>query len=363
MLIILCFLWNQTCRLSTVIKEGFKKMKVLILLFAAVTVSCGGILTQTSGLSEYEKERYLSQSDPIAAHTVVLFYDIGNGEKGIQCSGVLVAPNAVLTAGHCSGYGHPGNGMQLKLAHTTNLNNLTEVFDVDRIVLPKSVERNTFVIDKLYDSFIEKYRRVANAVKTEKIVKLRDFAANLDLNNSTGSDLALLFFKGKISANPITIADPSDSLGGKTAFAAGYGDRGRSPEEYDELKGRGAQMHGALREFRGTAVEFPKRTLSLGIQFQQNEPQSHDSGGPVFTLEAGTKPKLVSLNSSGPIQTDSEMFRIKLKHNLFGGFGPDIRIWKKWIQCNTKQNPAPLNCKEVEGSIELIFNPRLRNYI
>lgn len=342
------------------------KMNFISIVLMLLLISCNyentNYSTPKDSISNLKvDEVYLNEDDPIFKHSIILMDDIN--PYSTRCSGVLVAPNVVLTAGHCTGFATGDTGTFLHISHKKNINEKSIALPIQKIVIPKKYSTSQMT-DQNYDKFEEMFINIENRIKQGTITSMRSFVEATDFSNSSALDLALLYFEGNISAKPILISNTDEDFVNKKVFAAGYGYKGRTAAERQIIENKGIQILGILRKFFGFSITTPANSRIVAIAHNQNEPQSYDSGGPIyFITDKDKQPILMSLQSLGPITGDEEAFKMKVKNNIFGSIGPDLRFWKPWIECHTGYPKRPDNCNAIEASLELSYDKAQNKYI
>ncbi|RZA26101.1 MAG: trypsin-like serine protease [Proteobacteria bacterium] len=209
-------------------------------------------------------------TDPIAAHTVALVETEGTLDE--YCTGVLIAPNAILTAAHCflETKKHPmiyfGNSIP-KLRSKTN-NRFVEFGEV--IIHPDFSQKRLQDYDK-------------------KIRKLSD-AAKIPLPKEGLDDLAIVLFQDPHLSDFSPVAMAKDLPGDEPTHAAGFGCQSTECETYSSK----------LRKVALTFVKPLGETDMLVLSAGENRGTcTGDSGGPDFvTTSDGLK--LLSIISTGP---------------------------------------------------------------
>src|SRR5262245_17951998 len=95
--------------------EGIVRTRILIPVLAAF---CGGVLgcdQAVTALSPINRPSFITHGslDGNAHPAVVLLLMEVNGAPALRCSGTLIAPAVVLTAGHCTGEPGEFSGMRI----------------------------------------------------------------------------------------------------------------------------------------------------------------------------------------------------------------------------------------------------------
>ncbi len=228
--------------------------------FAFTLSSCGPSENQFSSSSTEPSLSGIRNGETVLQNSLEEFSTALVHSPGIDCSGILVHPSWILTAGHC-------------LKKNTDLNSLQILFGPD-FVHPEINSIEDFPVDdKIYHPNFEKDAALRGQIEFGRF------------------DAVLLHLKKPVSTRtPVFISDSSEIPG--FLRVAGFGSL--------SIDSRGLGTNG--RVLRKTSIQFAGETSEKSEFVISNRiagPCVGDSGGPIYTTEQN-KITLWGIVSRGP---------------------------------------------------------------
>jgi hypothetical protein len=233
---------------------------------------------------------------PVASQTVFLkIFESAEKKKGSRCSGVIIAPKLILTAGHCLKYRGLIIDVHFGLGGS---NGFKEVIQSKTYVSSKiaagEANNSETAVDPFTDGFLA-YNEAAYAAfvaSAEARTKLENLSGEAFASEDEFRDLAVIKIdhlpKGY---RPVRFFYPRDLKFGQPLISAGFGLSSRTQSKIT------IELKSIPQKLIGHATDSGNTTHALQIFSKDGGICMGDSGGPTF-IEDNGELKLVGINDS-----------------------------------------------------------------